>query len=247
VLSKVARWDPDKRWFLAIDTIRTLKQQHWQPLLIARGGVEAHGTEVLGRAMTAGLQVVERATSQPGVPGLLQSLEGVQEADIVLLRSPLDPEGRRVLFRSAAAVLANSGHEPFGLVGLEAMAVGGVACTGCSGEDYVVPGHNALVLETTDPWEFVNLLRDLRAHPAQERALRQAGRETARRYAWPHVLERVLLPRLRLLAETSATNGSGKIRPRMFSASTGLRGQGRRRSENATVSSMTRPVTAASR
>jgi glycosyltransferase involved in cell wall biosynthesis len=41
-----------------------------------------------------------------------------------------------VLFHSAAAVLANSHHEPFGLVGLETMAAGGVACIGYTGEDY---------------------------------------------------------------------------------------------------------------
>ena len=41
VLSKVARWDPDKRWLLAIQTVRLLKDQGWQPLLIARGGVGA--------------------------------------------------------------------------------------------------------------------------------------------------------------------------------------------------------------
>jgi hypothetical protein len=51
-----------------------------------------------------------------------------------------------VLFSGSAAVLANSGREPFGLVGLETMAAGGVACTGSTGEDYVVPGQNALVL-----------------------------------------------------------------------------------------------------
>ena len=47
VLSKVARWDPDKRWLLAIQTVRVLKDQGWHPLLIARGGMEAHGAEVL--------------------------------------------------------------------------------------------------------------------------------------------------------------------------------------------------------
>jgi hypothetical protein len=70
---------------------------------------------------------------------------------MVSLRSPIDPASRRVLFRSVAAVLAHSGHEPLGLMGLEAMASGGVACTGCSGEDYAMPGENALVLETTAP------------------------------------------------------------------------------------------------
>jgi glycosyltransferase involved in cell wall biosynthesis len=162
----VARWDPDKRWLLAIQMVRLLKDQGWQPLLIARGGMEAHGTEVLAAAAATGLRVVERASPTSGVRGLLQAVEGLQAADIVSLRTPLDPESCRVLFRGSAAVLANSGREPFGLVGLETMAAGGVACTGCTGEDYAVPGQNALVLETTDPWEFVSLFRALRANPA---------------------------------------------------------------------------------
>jgi glycosyltransferase involved in cell wall biosynthesis len=202
VLSKVARWDPDKRWLLAIQTVRVLKDQGWQPLLIARGGMEAHGAEVLAAAGAAGLRIVERASPTRGVRDLLQALDGVDEADLVRLRTPLDPASCRVLFRGTDAVLANSGREPFGLVGLETMAAGGVACTGCTGEDYVVPGQNALVLETTDPWEFVSLFRELRANPAQERALRRAGRATAERYAWPHIVQRLLLPRLHHVAET---------------------------------------------
>jgi glycosyltransferase involved in cell wall biosynthesis len=201
-LSKVARWDPDKRWLLAIQTVRLLKDQGWKPLLIARGGMEAHGSEVLATAAAAGLRVVERASPAPGVRGLLQAVEGSDAADIVNLRTPLDPESCRVLFRGSAAVLANSGREPFGLVGLETMAAGGVACTGCTGEDYVVPGQNALVLETTDPWEFVSLFGELRANPAREWALRRAGQATARRYTWPHIVQRILLPRLHQMTKT---------------------------------------------
>jgi glycosyltransferase involved in cell wall biosynthesis len=208
VLSKVARWDPDKRWLLTIQTMRVLKDQGWRPLLIARGGMEAHGAEVLAAATAAGLRVAERASPTPGVRGLLQAVEGVDAADMVNLRTALDPESCRVLFRGAAAVLANSGREPFGLVGLETMAAGGVACTGCTGEDYVVPGQNALVLETTDPWEFVSLFRELHANPAQERALRRAGRATAERYAWRHIVQRLLLPRLHQVAETACGHGS---------------------------------------
>ena len=63
VLSKVARWDPDKRWLLAIQTMRVLKDQGWRPLLIARGGMEAHGAEVLAAATAAGLRVAR--TGQP--------------------------------------------------------------------------------------------------------------------------------------------------------------------------------------
>jgi glycosyltransferase involved in cell wall biosynthesis len=201
VLSKVARWDPDKQWLLAIQTVRVLKDQGWQPLLIARGGIEAHGTEVLAAAAAAGLRVVERASPTPGICGLLQAMEGLHAVDMVSLRTALDSESRRVLFRGSAAVLANSGHEPFGLVGLETMAAGGVACTGCTGEDYSIPGHNALVLETTDPWEFVSLFGKLQANPVQERALRRAGQATARYYAWPHIVQDILLPRLHQMVE----------------------------------------------
>jgi glycosyltransferase involved in cell wall biosynthesis len=214
VLSKVARWDPDKRWLLAIQTVRALKDQGWQPLLIARGGMEAHGAEVLAAAATTGLRVVERASPTRGVCSLLQALEGVHEADVVRLCTPLDPESCRVLFRGSAAVLANSGREPFGLVGLETMAAGGVACTGCTGEDYAIPGYNALVLETTDPWEFVSLFRELRANPAQERALRRAGRVTARHYTWTHIVQQILLPRLHHAADTSDRGTSRSLGPR---------------------------------
>lgn len=199
VLSKVARWDPDKSWLLALDTVSAMKRQGWQPLLIARGGIEAYGTEVLAAAAGAGLRVVERTLPQPGVRGLLQTLERLEDVDMVSLCSPLDSDNRRVLFRGSDAVLANSEHEPFGLVGLETMAVGGVACTGCSGEDYAVPGQNALVLETTDPRECMGLLQELHLHPAQERAIRRAGRVTAQHYLWAHILSDILLPRLRLL------------------------------------------------
>ena len=70
VRSTVARWDSDKRWLLAMETVAALKRQHWHPLLMARGGVEAHGGEVVTAAAGAGVRVVERPLPQPGVPGL---------------------------------------------------------------------------------------------------------------------------------------------------------------------------------
>ncbi len=200
VLTKVARFDPDKRWLLAVETLGELKRQGLRPLLIARGGVEEHGREVLGRAAAAGLSVCERASTEDGATGLLNALRDVNGADIVHLTSSVDADARRTLFRAADAVLANSGHEPFGLVGLETMAAGGLACTGCTGEDYAVPGRNAVVLQTSDPREFVDLLGDLRTDPQREQALRRAGRATARDYAWPTVIRRNLLPRVNLIA-----------------------------------------------
>jgi hypothetical protein len=82
------------------------------------------------------------------------------------------------------------------LVGLEAMAVGGLACTGASGEDYAIDGENALVLQRNDPNEFVALYGRVKREPSRSRALRRSGMTTAKHYAWPRVIERSLLPRI---------------------------------------------------
>lgn len=202
VITKMARWDPDKRWLATIGVVAEMKKRGWNPLLIARGGTEAHGAEVMEAASQAQLTVVERGSRKRGVRGFVDALTSVSDVDVVSLRSLVDPETRRVLFRAAHAVLANSSHEPFGLVGLETMAAGGIACTGCSGEDYVIPGQNALMLQSGDPREFLGLYGRLRDDPEHVSAMRRAGRRTAHHYAWPEVLRRNLLPRLDLLSES---------------------------------------------
>jgi glycosyltransferase involved in cell wall biosynthesis len=198
LLAKMARWHPDKGWMQSLEIAAALKRERWRPLMLVRGGAEPFGGEVLGRAHALGLQVVEREWRVPGATGLLGALGETGNADLVNLRSHVDPDARRVLLRAVDAVLANSSHEPFGLVGLETMAAGGVACTGCSGEDYAVPGQNALVLETSDPREFVGLYGPLRADPQEALRLRRAGQSTSRRYAWRRVVEGALLPRVQL-------------------------------------------------
>ena len=56
LLAKVARWDPDKRWMMAVDAVGELKARGLRPFFVARGGVEAHGREVLARAHALGLK-----------------------------------------------------------------------------------------------------------------------------------------------------------------------------------------------
>ena len=72
-------------------------------------------------------------------------------------------------------VLANSGIEPFGLVGLEAMACGGISFLGATGEDYATPGHDAISLQTSKPGELVGHLLYLRDHPELAKRLRRDG------------------------------------------------------------------------
>jgi glycosyltransferase involved in cell wall biosynthesis len=195
VLVKIARWDPDKAWLYAVEGVRELKRAGLRPLLVSRGGAEAHGAEVRAAARAAGLRWIDRS----GPASLPHALAGLHEADVVSLGFPLDSATCRVLYRAADAVLANSRFEPFGLVGLEAMAAGGVACVGLTGEDYTLPGRNALVLQTEDPHELVAVVERLRGHPEEEHALRATARRTAKTFAWSEVVSRVLLPRVELL------------------------------------------------
>jgi hypothetical protein len=169
------------------------------------------------RAFELGLRVFDRAAHCSGPRGLLDVLSDLDSVDVLLLHSHIDPVARRLLFRGAHAVLANSAHEPFGLVGLETMAARGVACTGGTGEDYAIPGQNALVLQTDDPGEFAALFLPLHNNPEADAHLRQAARRTARDFSWSHIVEHCLLPRVRPAARGPVATARGE------------RGQGGRR------------------
>jgi len=74
----------------------------------------------------------------------------VQAWTIIAAATEMETAGQ-VLFQGTDAVLANGGHEPLELTGLESIAAGVVVSTGGSGEDHAGLGYNALVLETEDP------------------------------------------------------------------------------------------------
>jgi glycosyltransferase involved in cell wall biosynthesis len=112
--------------------------------------------------------------------------------DVISLAFGVTPQLARTLYAAADGVLANSVSEPFGLVGLEAMAAGGVAYTGGTGEDYAIIGRNAVVLETLDPQEIVDRWDDLSASTDRVARMRREARKTAREYAWPAVAGKLL-------------------------------------------------------
>jgi len=184
VLSKVARWDPDKRWNGAVETVAKLKERGIRTILLARGGMEPYGQEVLNNARALGLVISEAFTDDNSFEGYLKALHNASYADVIDIRFHVPIEFLRIVYNACDAVLANSGHEPFGIVGLEAMAAGGIAFTGCTGEDYAIPFVNAFVLETPDPMEAVGYLMYLRDYPEEGTRIREAARRTARYFTW---------------------------------------------------------------
>ena len=121
------------------------------------------------------------------------SLWPTRDYELVNLTSFVPEPMLGPLYGSADAVLANSGHEPFGLVGLEVMAAGGLAFTGATGEDYAEGYRNAIVVETEDPTELAASLRIIRDRPDLVAAIRKQGRATARAYTWDRVIAQLLL------------------------------------------------------
>jgi glycosyltransferase involved in cell wall biosynthesis len=196
---KIGRFTPDKRWIQAIDAIAALRAAGLPARILVRGGIEPHGAEVLGRARQHGLSVCDWYEPVDDSGGVVRALSESRGAAVVNLCRFLPEAVISEIELAATAVLANSGHEPFGLVGLEAMAAGGVAVVGATGEEYARPYRNAIVIESDDGAEVAAALRGLVDRPDLARRLRRAARHDARDFAWPAVLEG-LLERLRYMS-----------------------------------------------
>ncbi len=168
---KIGRFSPDKRWNMALDALAEEKRAGNDIATVIRGGVEPHGAEVLARAYSNGLQIVD--VKPPRDPReAIAALAQVPRADVYNVTSFMSDELINVFYTGADAVLANSGHEPFGLVGLEVMAAGGITFVGTTGEDYAVPFLNCIALDTDDPTEINIGLDFLRRHPATVERMR---------------------------------------------------------------------------
>ncbi|MCL6563434.1 MAG: glycosyltransferase [Firmicutes bacterium] len=183
-LLKIGRFDPDKRWPMALEALAALRARGVQARLLLRG--QGEGRESV-RAVAERLGLSWERIAPP--PGLLAEALAETRAPVVEVGQRLPEAELRALYRAADAVLAQSGFEPFGLVGLEVMAQGGVAVTGDTGEDYAIPFVNALVVDSDQPEELTELLEALGEDERLSARLREAGPPTAQRYRWETVAE----------------------------------------------------------
>lgn len=192
LLTKVARFDSTKGWDEAIEATARLKSSGTKTRLIARGGVEPYGGEILYNARHLGLKVKDVTSTGNSINDYLEAIGDNDDADVLNIRFQCPQELLRILYRASDAVLANSSHEPFGLVGLETMAAGGVAFTGGTGEDYASHMHNAVVLDTRDPREIEGYINYLDEHKEKEEHIRNSARQTAREFTWQEVLNNLI-------------------------------------------------------
>ena len=185
---KVGRFDPDKNWLQAIDAIAELRAGGVDARLIVRGGKEPYGDVVFGRAREKRLGVARLDYEGSDWREFATRL-AVVETPVVHVRAFLDEATLYALYAAADVVLANSGKEPFGLVGLEVMAAGGIVVCGATGEEYAEPFVNAIVCDTADGRELATYLRALFEDQNVADELREHGAQTAARYTWSQALE----------------------------------------------------------
>ena len=116
-------------------------------------------------------------------------------ADVLIFKFRCQSELLRTLYHASDAVVANSTHEPFGLVGLDVMASGGVIFTGGTGgtggtgEDYARYFFNSIALHTNDAQEISSYLDYLADHADVSARLRRVGQATAQQFTWPFVID----------------------------------------------------------
>lgn len=205
VLFKVGRFDPDKRWITAVEAAARLKAEGERVVFALRGGIEGHGHEVLSHARARGLSIVDVEGNPASMADVVGLLHEAPPADVYNLRFFMTQEWLRPFYAAADAVLANSGHEPFGLVGLEAMAAGGLVLTGATGEDYVTDGHTSVVVDTDSPDEIAGAVLSLRSNPARAVAIRAAARERASVFTW-NLIVRILMGKIRFVARSQGVH-----------------------------------------
>jgi glycosyltransferase involved in cell wall biosynthesis len=196
---KVGRFCPEKRWHQAIDAVAAVRERGLPARLLVRGGVEAFGGEVMHHCHRRGLEVAHHEGPVLDTGDIATALQATG-APVVNLVSFLEQSVAFTLYAAADAVLANSAHEPFGLVGLEAMASGGVAVVGSTGEEYARPYVNSLAVTTDRGEEVADALLGLQERPELGARMRRNARRDAAEMTWPRVIE-TLAARLRYISE----------------------------------------------
>ena len=199
ILFKIGRWSPDKRWNMAVEALAEERLRGRDISMVIRGGIEPHALEVLHNARVRGLKIVDMVLPEK-TSEAIQAFNEVQSADIYNVQSFMTDDLVSLLYAASDAVLANSGHEPFGLVGLEVMAARGIAFVGSTGEDYAVPWLNAVMLDSDDPTEIRVALQHLREHPRTREQMRHEAHATAENYTWTKIVENTLLQKLQYAA-----------------------------------------------
>jgi len=204
VFSKVTKWRSDTGWKPAVQAIYNLKELGEKPKLLAHVGAESDRQSFARQVRSFGLAMKD--ISLAGNPeetylrGMLEEdftpyfevISTGSKSDVLNLLFPLPYPFLRVLYQASDVVLANKSYDPFGLVGMEAMAAGAVIFVGRSAEGCATHMYNSVVLDHYHAEEIQFYVDHLRVHPKKREKLSKAARQTAERWTWKRVAETLI-------------------------------------------------------
>ncbi len=188
ILQKVARYDSDKNWICAVETISLLKEQGLKPHFLMRGGAQPYRTEVIYKILELGLKYVTVNIKNPTLSSIISTFKKYSHFDIIEMDFFIPEEFLMLLYGTADLVFANSTYEPFGIVGLEVMAKRGLPILGCTGEDYAINNKNSIRTNSENPTELKNAICDILQNYQLREEIRNTGLETAKQFTWNRAL-----------------------------------------------------------
>ena len=199
ILQKTARYDTDKAWLPAISAIAILKSRGMKPHLLMRGGSQQHRSDIICKIIELGLRYVTISLKYPSFDSIIEAFHQYGHFDIIEMDFFIPEDFLMYLYGASDIVLANSTYEPFGIVGLEVMAKGGLPVVGNTGEDYALHNKNALRVKSDDPLELADMISDVFMNPLLTKNIKSSGMKTAKVFTWDralgilvHRIERVL-------------------------------------------------------
>jgi len=204
IFTKVDRWRQDNGWKATVNAIHNLNRVGDSAKLLVHIGMESDRKKVAHEAKSLGM-VIENITSQidsnnsylnvmseNDLTRYSQALAKASTSDIFNFVYPIPQPLLRLLYQASDVVLANSGHDPFGLVGMEAMAAGAIVFTSRRAEGFAQHMSNAIVLDKYTAEEIQFYVSYLRMHPEKREMIQASARQTAEQWTYKEVVTKLL-------------------------------------------------------
>ncbi len=201
ILQKVARYDLDKGWLAAVEATAILKKRGLRPHLLMRGGTQHHRTEVICKILDLDLRYVTIRLRFPTFENIIEAFQSYSHFDIIEMDFFIPEDFLMLLYGSADVVLANSIYEPFGIVGLEVMAKGGIGVVGNTGEDYALHNKNAIKVKSDSAIELAETIYEVMSDGDLKQKIRKSGFKTANVFTWDRALSLLIYRVEKVLSE----------------------------------------------
>jgi len=204
IFTKVARWRDDGGWKPAVHALHNLNMLGESSKLLTHLSMESDRQKMAHQVKSLGLVMKDihlngdpqkyyfRAQLEKDFTPYFESLSQGATVDILNLLFPIPPSFLRILYQASDVVLASSGYDPFGLVGMEAIAAGAVVFTNRSAEGHARHMDNAIILDKYTAEEIQFYTSHLRMHPEKREKIRVSARQTAEQWTWQEVVKRLL-------------------------------------------------------